>query len=69
MDRPGTLNWDVVGPAVERDLKECEAKFDTLSPRDQQEYARFRDMMASGKKLNIRNVVSLRRIAKGMGAL
>jgi len=67
--RPGDVDWATLGPRVEADLKKCEATFDTLSPRDQQEYLRFRDMVVSGKGLNLRNIVSLRRIANGLGAL
>ncbi len=67
--KPGYVDWAVVGPRVAEDLRKCEEKFDTLSPRDQAEYLRFKKLVDDGQQLNFRNVVSLRRIVNGLGAL
>ena len=67
--RPGEVDWDAVKGKVAADIKTCEQKQDTLSDYDKKEFLRFREMVNSGKKLNLRNIASLHKIATGSGAL
>jgi hypothetical protein len=67
--RPGVVNWDEMESKVGADLAACEKRLDTLSDYDKKEFYRFREMVRSGKRLSLRNIASLHRIAEGLGAL
>lgn len=67
--RPGEVDWEAVKAKVEADLAICEKKQDTFSDYDKKEFFRFREMVRTGKKLNLRNIASLHGIATGSGAL